>query len=395
MVIMPLQNRYLPPLMILLFISWLNDIYSGTRDIFRGLSAGKILFLLFLSLFIWQLAGLLYSENNVMAWRNVSSRLAFVLFPLVLFNQGEKIRDNRKILFRLFAAATAVYLLSCYLVASYRSFSLSQGSLIFNPHPSGAEWENYFFNDLFTYSIHPSYLSMYAIMAFLFAVEAARGAGRRAMIAWTSTALFIFVSLYFISSRAALLSMILIVPIWLINIMTGKRRPIFIVLILVSAAMASIPFIMSNERYKSLIPLISERNADENSVKDDRFIIWNSALRVLKNSPVIGVGLGDVRDELVKVYDSMGEERLSQNKTNAHNQFLEIFLESGIPGILLFLAIFVLMAFRAVKSKDLLYIMFIFMTLTFFMFESVLYRFAGISFFSLFAFLLLPQPKKE
>jgi O-antigen ligase len=86
---------------------------------------------------------------------------------------------------------------------------------------------------------------------------------------------------------------------------------------------------------------------------------------------------------------------MAKERFNAHNQFLEVLLENGIIGLIIFISIFVCMFYIAFSNKNLLYIMFILMTLMFFMFETVLYRLAGVSFFSLFSFLLIHGDKKN
>jgi O-antigen ligase len=151
----------------------------------------------------------------------------------------------------------------------------------------------------------------------------------------------------------------------------------------------TIPFILKNERFGNLLTILKGKNSSEVRSQDERIIIWESAIKVLRNNVLIGSGIGDAREELVKEYNRAGAEKQSSNHMNAHNQFLQISVESGIIGLLFFMVIICFMAYAAVTGKNLLYGLFLIMMLIFFMFESVLYRFAGISFFSLFSFLLM------
>jgi len=104
----------------------------------------------------------------------------------------------------------------------------------------------------------------------------------------------------------------------------------------------------------------------------------------------LGVGIGDVRAELTGEYIRAGEEKLSRERLNAHNQFLEVFIEVGVIGFIMFITILGFMIFIAVNEKNLLYGLFILLMFVFFMFETVLYRLAGVAFFSLFSF-IIPQ----
>ena len=132
------------------------------------------------------------------------------------------------------------------------------------------------------------------------------------------------------------------------------------------------------------------RNQDDYDRKEDpRLVIWKSALEIASKNFLLGVGIGDVREELSEEFLRIGEVQMAKDRFNAHNQFLEVLLENGIIGLIIFISIFVCMFYIAFSDKNLLYIIFILMTLMFFMFETVLYRLAGVSFFSLFSFILI------
>jgi O-antigen ligase len=140
---------------------------------------------------------------------------------------------------------------------------------------------------------------------------------------------------------------------------------------------------------------ISNGSFKQNATKDGRVIIWSSALRIIRNNLMIGVGIGDVRAELMKEYQRLGDQNLIENNYNAHNQFLEILLEDGIIGLVFFMTILICMFIIMISEKNLLYGLFIIMMLFFFMFETVLYRLAGVSFFALFSFLLIHTSSKK
>lgn len=391
MVVMPLHNPYLPPLMILLLLSWINDNYFKFNELYRSRDKFKILFLLFLLFFIWQSVSLLYSANLKVGLQNLGSRLSMLLFPLILFSMDGKIKSGLKVLMRVFAVSTSLYLVICFIYAIIRSVSLQNGQVLFYPHPPETEWENYFYNNLLTFSEHPSYMAMYAILAFLISFESANdrllSSVRR--VSWIVSGSFLIVSLYFISSRSALISLIIIIPTYVICNLIKYRKSKIAWVVLFGLMLLSIPFILKNERFGNLVTILKGKNSSELRIQDERIIIWKSAFKVINENLLFGAGIGDTREELVKEYNRSGAEKQSSNHMNAHNQFLQVSVESGIIGLLLFLSIIGFMAYTAITGKNLLYGLFIVMIVIFFMFESVLYRFAGISFFSLFSFLLL------
>ena len=80
---------------------------------------------------------------------------------------------------------------------------------------------------------------------------------------------------------------------------------------------------------------------------------------------------------------------MSYDNLNAHNQYLEVFLGTGLIGLLIFISILTYMIYLFKLKRNLLFGLYISIILIFFLFESILNRIAGVTFFSLFTFLLL------
>jgi O-antigen ligase len=100
---------------------------------------------------------------------------------------------------------------------------------------------------------------------------------------------------------------------------------------------------------------------------------------------MLGHGTGDVRDVLVEKYTEHNLISALEHQYNAHNQFFQILISSGIIGLLLFL----LSTYFGAKSNPLL-LQFIVITFIFMSVESILENQAGTIFFGLF-FSLLSQ----
>jgi O-antigen ligase len=150
-----------------------------------------------------------------------------------------------------------------------------------------------------------------------------------------------------------------------------------------------LPVILKNQRVDYLFDRLFKRQINDEREIDPRVVIWESTLRIIHKNLLLGVGIGDVRNDLADEYNRIGEAKMAKDKLNAHNQFLEVVLENGLIGLIILISMFISMFYIAYSDKNILYAIFIFMMLLFFMFESILYRFAGVSFFSLFSFLLL------
>jgi O-antigen ligase len=393
MVILPFYYWYLPPFIILLGLLWIIENLSHFTGIFIDKSRYRTLMILFITLYLWQIAGLLYSSDIKMGLSNVLGRLSFIAFPIILFRPDKKIQDNITVLLRVFAICTLIYVLICFGYSLFRSVSITNGTIVFNPHLPEYEWQNYFFGPDFTFSIHPSYLAMFVLLSAFIAFESRKNStlsfpGR---LLWIITGFILLLSLYFIASRAGILAAIVLLLIYaVVSIFrSGPEKFIWIGIIIIMTLL--FPVYRKNDRVINILNSITNlvQKNPGNGLTDNRIIAWQSSLKLIRKNVILGVGIGDVRTELVKEYDLIKAEYPSSQRLNAHNQFLEILLENGIIGFLIFSGIFCSMIYLAITEKNLLYGLFISMMFIFFMFETVLYRLAGIVFFSLFSFLLL------
>jgi len=388
MVILPLHYKYLPPLMILLGLIWILENYSGFGVLFR--TGYRNLFIAFLVFYLWQITSLLYSDDLKMGWLNVFGRLSLLAFPLILFNPAEKIRMNVFRLLRIFTLSTAIFTVGCFGYALYRSLSFQSGSWIFNPHPVEFDWQNYFYGPDLTYSIHPSYLAMFVLLSVFISFESwyDHSLKFKFRFGWLLLGVLLSCSIYFISSRAGILAGLLMIPFYAVNKMIKHKKSRIMWIMIFVILIFSLPLIRKNERVNNLLKGFSEKEGINLRKQDERLIIWKSAIDLIRKNPVLGVGIGDVRTALTNEYIQAGEEKLSKERLNAHNQFLEVFIEGGVIGFIMFIAIIGFMIFIAINEKNLLYGMFILMIFIFFMFETVLYRLAGVAFFSLFSFII-------
>jgi O-antigen ligase len=397
MVILPIHYKYLPPFMVLLCLGWIFENYTGFGNVIRSHSKYILLLSSFFLLYFWQATSIIYTSDIKMGWSNVFGRLSLIIFPLTFFNPGERIRENRFKLLQIFAISTAFFALTCFGYALYRSLSFQNGNWLFNPHPEDAYWLNYFYGPDLTYSIHPSYLAMYVLISVFISFESYYDISlkKHYRIGWLILGVFLLVSVYFISSRAAILAAIIMIPLYSVNKIIKLKRSRLVWASVIIIMILLLPLIRRNDRVNNLFQGNSKEQKLDFRKRDERIIIWESAAEIIRRNLILGVGIGDVRTELVKQYDRIGEEKISKERLNAHNQFLEILVENGIIGFLIFLALLGLMVYLAVSDKNLLYGIFILMIFVFFMFETILYRLAGVAFFSLFSFILLKIPKIE
>src|SRR5690606_36329785 len=123
----------------------------------------------------------------------------------------------------------------------------------------------------------------------------------------------------------------------------------------------------------------------------DRWLTWKAAIIAIEEAPLLGYGIGDAKDVLVAKYEELGGEYQNhiKHRYNAHNQFLQTWLETGVIGIFILLFVFTWLAFYMRRSSnEFAVFLALFIAL---MFESMLVRFNGIVFFSIIVPLLLKK----
>ena len=390
-IILPIYVHYLPPVMILWVLFWIIENKSELKKGIIKNNKAAILFFLFIAFFLWQISGLFLAESLNTGFERLFKRLSFLFFPLVLFYPGSRIIKHINLIIRLFAICTFIYIVYCMGTALHHSLIIQNHKWIFNPHPAEFDYENYFYGSRLSDPMHPSYLAMYIVISVLISFESLfnHSLSHLKKGIWTIMIIVFIVVIYLLSARAGILAGIIIFPVYFL-LKFYNRFPKWIILI-VLGIMASLLVIVAkkNERVSSSIEGVSKEKFDNTLKNDPRLLIWKSALGVVKKNLIVGVGTGDATEKLKEEFILRGYVNGFYDNLNAHNQFLEILLENGLIGLILFLAILVYMFHIAINQQNILLGLFISSIIIFFIFETMLNRLAGVSFFPLLSFLLI------
>lgn len=125
-----------------------------------------------------------------------------------------------------------------------------------------------------------------------------------------------------------------------------------------------------------------------------RMEYWKTAIAIIRQNWLLGVGTGDVQDAFDKQYVADHSMLNIENRLRAHNSYLTSWLSFGIAGILSFLAMIYLFLRTHLKAKSFLAIMFMLVAVVTFLFEDTLETQTGVSFFAFFYGLFI-QPSKD
>ena len=121
-----------------------------------------------------------------------------------------------------------------------------------------------------------------------------------------------------------------------------------------------------------------------------RIIYWNTAVEIIQDNWLLGVGTGDVKNEFRLKHQEINQGLDERYWLRAHNQFLTFFVTFGILGFSYYLFLFAY-SFRLYR-KDFLKLAFLLVAFISCLTEDTLESQAGVTFFSFFFALLCKPP---
>ena len=140
-----------------------------------------------------------------------------------------------------------------------------------------------------------------------------------------------FVALLCNGTRGAWLAVAIVISLLLLYYLFRKKR----LAILILCGLLAVGVGLS--QYQPFTNRVASITDTKNQSNAERFLIWNSALHMFEDHPVLGVGLGQYKDNYQKKYIS--PEAKEPKLGHAHNNFMQMLAESGIVGFAGFLTL--------------------------------------------------------
>lgn len=345
---------------IFLSIIWIRDLFK--REYYLILKSNFKYILPFFLLFIAYLLSTLYSSNVQEALRILERKIPILLLPLIISSIPFSRKDIEKI-FYYFILSIAL----CCLIA----FILSVWYFLHNPNEYYLEKALWYIPK--TIGFHAPYLALYLVVSNIFCYYFFL---HKTIVA-KSIIIFLInnIFLLLISSRTALaINWVFIITFSSYYLYRNKGRTITLLnvaalITILYLAYVNIPYLHTK------ISKITEAAYGVNH----RVISAKAALKVIRESPILGVGLGDIQLELNKKLTDA-----SYAKYNVHNQYLHELMAYGLFGFAFFLSIFIVGYYKALANKDMTFTLFLSAFLILFLTEVILARYKGIMLFSLF-----------
>ena len=365
--IIPLERKLIPPTIILLFVS---SLINGS---FKFKEKKGILALAFL--YVTYVVGLIYSTNLKYGLFDLEVKLSLLLFPLVFFVskiEMKKVADN---------------ILNSFIDGCFVASMLSLISAAIQYYLYG-NINSFFYGELALYG-HSSYMAIF--LCFSSALIYIRNIKQNNAIKFPKKDLFLLglfsIMIFFLVSKTGIIS-ILLIHFTFIGYLIIKNKLFLkgtIVLVLISTLLFTgyKVFPEVNNRFNEMFSVVFSESTELNSTSSIRTEIWKTSINILMQHP-FGVGTGDVKDVLVENYVKSGLDYAAEKELNAHNQFLQIALATGILGLLVLMIMIFYPLYYAIKNKHIIYMVFLGLIIINFLTEAMLETLAGVVFFAFF-----------
>ncbi len=293
----------------------------------------------------WIIITCLTSTMPVVSFKFLAARLWFIItFYFIASHVFENYSNVKKYIWLYIIPFTIIIL---YTVINHAAAGFDEQTAHTAMNP--------FYND------HTSYgavLAMYIPVLIFFGINSAYSRSIR-LAAWIF--LLIFIGALILSyTRAAWVSLAITLGVYLLV----KARVRMYVLII--ATVAGAVWLRANWE-QILIKLEKNRKASATEISQhiesitnittdasnmERINRWQSALRMFREKPVLGWGPGTYQFNYAPFQLSYEKTYISTNlgnKGNAHSEYIGPMAESGLPGMLTFVAILVIVTYRATR----------------------------------------------
>lgn len=216
---------------------------------------------------------------------------------------------------------------------------------------------------------HPSYLAMYEIIAWIVSAELLLRRNEWlkyriiAILLW-SCLLILPAHIFFLQSKVGFVLFGITLLIYVTVALNRRKRRYALTAIVLAAIIASVGLYIYKEHGRMTKncdnrianSFINLKTADRDNPRESsaiRIALWNNAMEIGKDHWFCGIGTGDVMDQLHEKAVEHHYAYISSGKFNCHNQYLQVWLGTGIIGLLLFVGIFCIAFLIGIRKRNL------------------------------------------
>lgn len=397
--VLALSVFFLPLFQMISIVCWgiliLTVVFQKDyKNLFQKLRSFPLL-LLFILLYLFYLAGMLWTDDKKEGWDDLIIKLPLLIFP-ILFSIVKFSGDS----FRKMGIALVAGCALAITIGLIHSYSLYLDS---------NDVQKFFYIS-FSVFLHPTYFTMYLNLALLFICYDTLN-DKKTFFHSEKVRITLFfllmIGVILLNARLAMLITFFTLIVFIVaESFKRKSIRIFFPRFLIQAVLIIGIFIFLirlDNRFVQITEAI-QNHKDTTAVFDSttqiyynsttiRLGLFKNSVNVFKNNFLTGVGTGDVIHESVKELDRSHLNYLAKRFTGAHNQYLQTAMSLGIFGLLLLIVCIIFPFKDYFKSKYFFGICFIIIVLLNALGDTVL-RASALYFFSFFGCFIYVNFKK-
>lgn len=375
---------FIPPVIALWFLYQLSQFKTIS---WKGYFSNFWL-LIPLCFFLLHAVAYLFSSNKHEALFAIEVKLSFLFLPFLFFNSSFGKKEFSTISYA-FVLSCLVAVLICTINSVIHYFS--QGDLL--------TYNSY---SLFQ---HPSYFAMYLVFSLIVILIIELEFIKSKLFSITLkilAAAIIVIGIVLSSSKMGLLSLGLLIPCILFYKLLKSKKYVLTAVLAIGFVVSGIVVFnldfMPVERLKSAFKFYNSNQATDKTTTESnavRVLVWNEAIELIKEKPLLGYSPADANDVLYAAYEKAGLTGALKEHLNAHNQFLQTSIGLGLFGAVLLLLQTLGVLIVGFVRKNIWALLFGILVIVNFLVESMLQTEAGNLFFVFFYCLIIAAKKTE
>ncbi|MEZ5357696.1 MAG: O-antigen ligase family protein [Candidatus Zixiibacteriota bacterium] len=191
-----------------------------------------------------------------------------------------------------------------------------------------------------TFSIYLTFSGFFAVAAIFLIPTGFTAVGTVRKILYLLTSQAALTCIFFNYSRSTIVALVVGI-ILMIVLLPNRYRVWAIPVVLLTLAIALVVSPDFLNRFKHM-----DKTEFSSVYANSRMAIWGTALTMVEEDPVFGVGPGNFYDK----YKELRANRTGKNLSHAHNDILNQAAMSGIPAAILFLLLWAIVFWRLYKG---------------------------------------------
>jgi len=380
--LMPIWQNILP--LILGCILILRVIFKSEK-VNTSTRTDRVYLVMFILLYAAHALGMMWTENVAHGLFDLQVKLALVLIPILLFTTPLDKEDliNAGLGGLVAGSVTAALVSFLYVAWNY----LNGGDLVL------------FAGTGFSFYMHQGYYASFFCISLIVLTELLIRrnklfTGIALKLAWVCVLLLSAAIIFTLSRTGSIVFILIVLALALKAIFKWRSKKILGILLVGLAANIVLITTTADRlmgRFDGLIKTLSVPEQLDIIAKDAntvRILLWDISTDIISNNALIGVGTGDIKDEIRSNAVKKGYTGVASMDLNVHNQFTQVFMTLGILAFLIFAMLFVVPLIEAFRRRSLLIFLIVAALGLFSLTESFIERQAGVMLFS-FIFPLL------